>query len=199
MTLAEIHGLVTVFVSSHGVHTYGPYRQFYYDCNTLLYLNVRRLASTHVLVPCAHAPANQGGLPTQVLRGRDTSNKYLLAVSTKKRALGSDDMQTEADIQPEVDIQPAVDWYISRQQKSLEAIMDYFAPEEPQNWTFSPYSLMCCLAMVAAGGTVSTSADGSEAPRTHARIANPIVFCTTTFYRCSHRQFWRYSNNLPPS
>lgn len=64
------------------------------------------------------------------------------------------------DMPPQDDIQPAVDWYISRQQKSLEAIMHHFADKEPQNWTFSPYSLMCCLAMVAAGGTVTTSADG---------------------------------------
>jgi len=35
LTLAEIHGLVTVFVSSHGVCTHGPYREFCYDCNTL--------------------------------------------------------------------------------------------------------------------------------------------------------------------
>ena len=65
LTLAEIHGLVTVFVSSHGFRTYGLYRQFCYDCNTSFFTNVRRLASTHVLVPCAHAPANQGGLPSQ--------------------------------------------------------------------------------------------------------------------------------------
>ena len=32
LTLAEIHGLVTVFVSSHG-----PYREFCYDCNTLFF------------------------------------------------------------------------------------------------------------------------------------------------------------------
>jgi serine protease inhibitor len=57
------------------------------------------------------------------------------------------------------DTQPSVDWYISRQQNSLEAVMDYLASKEPQNWTFSPYSLMCCLAMVVAGGTVRTSAD----------------------------------------
>ena len=66
LTLAEIHGLVTVFVFSHGFRTYCLYRQFCYDCNRILfYLNVRRLASTHVLVPCAHAPANQGGIPSQ--------------------------------------------------------------------------------------------------------------------------------------
>ena len=51
-TLAEIHGLVTVFVSSHGVCTYGPYRQFCYDRNRSFLFpnhNVRRLASTRVL------------------------------------------------------------------------------------------------------------------------------------------------------
>ena len=37
LTLAEIHGLVTVFVSSHGVCTHGPYREFCYDCNTLFF------------------------------------------------------------------------------------------------------------------------------------------------------------------
>lgn len=102
-------------------------------------------------------------------------NKYSVAVSAPEHILENPDMQDENDdIQaeysnPEAEdsnpkaedhIQPTVDWYISRQQKSLEAIMHHFADKEPQNWTFSPYSLMCCLAMVAAGGTVTTSADG---------------------------------------
>jgi len=50
LTLAEIHGLVTVFVSSHGFRTYGLFRKFCYDRNTSfplpMYVAYKRLPAS---------------------------------------------------------------------------------------------------------------------------------------------------------
>ena len=63
LTLAEIHGLVTVFVSSHGFRTYGLCRQFCYDCNTFLPSpnHVCRPLAQARPTPCARAHAEPRG------------------------------------------------------------------------------------------------------------------------------------------
>jgi serine protease inhibitor len=64
--------------------------------------------------------------------------------------------------------QPSPDWYVNRQNNAFEAILEYFDKRkdalENANWTCSPFSFMCCLAMVVAGETTTES----EGTTTHA-------------------------------
>ena len=86
-------------------------------------------------------------------------NEYLLHTSTfPAKSQGED---------PE-EMEPCPDWYINRQNNAFEVILEYFDKRkdalENANWTCSPFSFMCCLAMVVAGETTTES----EGTTTHA-------------------------------
>jgi serine protease inhibitor len=63
-----------------------------------------------------------------------------------------------------------VEWYLPCQLKTLHAFIRYLQTktgatedadsQQDANWACSPFSLMCCLAMVVAGGTKAENSDG---------------------------------------